>query len=595
MADKEVKIDFQTAADTKGAKEVVKETDKIVKSVDEVRKAYGRQEREVAKVGWVTKTSLEDVEDAAEELRRALGKTKGLDPKIKEEVDRVADSMDRAAAAGKKLATAKDGVRKSSRNSGLAILEFSRAIEDAQYGIRGVLNNIPSLVTMLGGGAGLAGAISLAAVGLTQLYERLFKVDEKAVETTDDFQELVDSMAALKEEANEVSYAKFLTSLDAAKDKLDLQNERLSANIRLLTLQRQAANQVANAQDELAKTEIAIRQATDEGFTAKDAAIELAQLELNKLARDQAEQEAKIQDEIQKARQKVLDAQKQQTLEVERSIALQEKQVELEERIADLKSKQAFRTELEKQIESRKELAGSVLDDEGEGLLKRVSQDIFNIFANRDALPSPGAFDEEAQRENQQAMVQQMRELARVPAAEEIQAEIQASQSELKKTESRIQSARARIGELRSSVEILDVQAQSVREQGEVTLETVNQITELQQRNIARQTELQVSLKGATTMFQDSVIPALEQEVARSGATLDDFGRRTLEGIRDMANNQTADLQEKDRLIAALKVLQTQGIDQTGQILTIVEGETTKRIALEQRIRTLETQINSRR
>lgn len=583
MADKEVKIDFQTTANTKGAKEVVKETDKVTEALDRQEKgsrdaaeAADRQSKEATQGARETEEAIERVVDDAQRLREEFDRTDGLDPKVRQEVNKVAESMDRAADAGKKLATAKDSVRKSSRNSGLAVLEFSRAIEDAQYGIRGVLNNIPGLVTMLGGGAGLAGAISLAAVGLTQLYERLFKVDEKAVETTDDFQELVDSMAALKEEANEVNYGKFLTSLDAAKDKLDLQNERLSANIRLLTLQRQAANQVANAQDELAKTEIAIRQATDEGFTAKDAAIELAQLELNKLARDQAEQEAKIQDEIQKARQKVLDAQKQQTLEVERSIALQEKQVELEERIADLKSKQAARGALESQITSRREIAQG-------------------IFRNTMDVPAPGTDYQAFQAENEQAMFRQMTELARLPAAAEIQAEIQASQSELKKTESRIQNAKARIGELRSSVEILDVQAQSVREQGEVTLETVNQITELQQRNIARQTELQVSLKGATTMFQDSVIPALEQEVARSGATLDDFGRRTLEGIRDMANNQTADLQEKDRLIAALKVLQTQGIDQTGQILTIVEGETTKRIALEQRIRTLETQINSRR
>lgn len=58
-------------------------------------------------------------------------------------------------------------------NSGLAALEVSRAFEDAQYGIAGVLNNLPSLVMMLGGGAGLAGALSIAAVGATQLYKQL--------------------------------------------------------------------------------------------------------------------------------------------------------------------------------------------------------------------------------------------------------------------------------------------------------------------------------------------------------------------------------------------------------------------------------------
>jgi hypothetical protein len=60
----------------------------------------------------------------------------------------------------------------ASRNSGMAVLELSRALEDAQYGIRGVLNNIPGLITMLGGGMGLAGIVSIAAVAVTQLWEK---------------------------------------------------------------------------------------------------------------------------------------------------------------------------------------------------------------------------------------------------------------------------------------------------------------------------------------------------------------------------------------------------------------------------------------
>ena len=56
-----------------------------------------------------------------------------------------------------------------SRNSSMALLEFSRGFEDLQYGVRGVLNNIPPLVMSLGGGAGLAGVISLAAVSLSML------------------------------------------------------------------------------------------------------------------------------------------------------------------------------------------------------------------------------------------------------------------------------------------------------------------------------------------------------------------------------------------------------------------------------------------
>src|SRR5579859_7498589 len=61
----------------------------------------------------------------------------------------------------KQLGTAKA----AQRDLGRAALEASRGFEDLQYGIGGVLNNIPGLITSLGGGAGLAGILSAVAVG----------------------------------------------------------------------------------------------------------------------------------------------------------------------------------------------------------------------------------------------------------------------------------------------------------------------------------------------------------------------------------------------------------------------------------------------
>lgn len=60
-------------------------------------------------------------------------------------------------------------VGREASHSALGFLELSRAIEDAQYGFRGVVNNIPQIVMLFGGGAGLAGAISIASVALNQL------------------------------------------------------------------------------------------------------------------------------------------------------------------------------------------------------------------------------------------------------------------------------------------------------------------------------------------------------------------------------------------------------------------------------------------
>lgn len=52
---------------------------------------------------------------------------------------------------------------------GMAVLEGSRALEDLQYGIGGVVNNIPGLVLAMGGTMGIAGVVSVVSVGVNQL------------------------------------------------------------------------------------------------------------------------------------------------------------------------------------------------------------------------------------------------------------------------------------------------------------------------------------------------------------------------------------------------------------------------------------------
>jgi hypothetical protein len=64
------------------------------------------------------------------------------------------------------------------RNLGLSMLMLSQAVEDAQYGLKGVLNNIPGLVLAMGGGPGLAGMISLASVAASQLLGNLDKITD---------------------------------------------------------------------------------------------------------------------------------------------------------------------------------------------------------------------------------------------------------------------------------------------------------------------------------------------------------------------------------------------------------------------------------
>ena len=128
--------------------------------------------------------ALEQTERASRSLKSTI---QGLD----KEFDGLNESMasghtaqaaSRMGALGGQSQAAAGAVSnagKSSGNAGMAVLELSRALEDAQYGIRGVLNNLPGLIGMLGGGAGLAGVISIAAVAITQLWEK-FSTSAKA-------------------------------------------------------------------------------------------------------------------------------------------------------------------------------------------------------------------------------------------------------------------------------------------------------------------------------------------------------------------------------------------------------------------------------
>jgi hypothetical protein len=78
------------------------------------------------------------------------------------------------------LGTATGGTR----NLSLALLEGSRGLEDLQYGIGGVVNNVPLFVAALGGSAGAAGAISIVAVGINQLVKNWDSVERLFAETT---------------------------------------------------------------------------------------------------------------------------------------------------------------------------------------------------------------------------------------------------------------------------------------------------------------------------------------------------------------------------------------------------------------------------
>lgn len=85
-------------------------------------------------------------------------------------------ATEKAAMQNKELARQAYAAGRGGKSGAMGFLAFSQAVEDSQYGVKGILNNIPQMVMGFGGSMGLAGAISLAAVAGVALYEAFDKL-----------------------------------------------------------------------------------------------------------------------------------------------------------------------------------------------------------------------------------------------------------------------------------------------------------------------------------------------------------------------------------------------------------------------------------
>jgi hypothetical protein len=112
-------------------------------------------------------------ERAAESLRRqkadAIAAEAQATRNFEMLLDRVSGAQQRvgesAAAAGRAAA----GSGRGYASSGQAMLQLGYAIDDLQYGLKGIINNIPQVALSMGAGAGIAGVASIAAVAIELL------------------------------------------------------------------------------------------------------------------------------------------------------------------------------------------------------------------------------------------------------------------------------------------------------------------------------------------------------------------------------------------------------------------------------------------
>ena len=264
-------------------------------------KALGRQED---KVGVQSKDLGNGIYDAQKRIDD-LGKSSGNAEQRLKGLERQQKRNNKAA---EQTPVAMNRAGKSQRNMGLAALEASRAVEDMQYGIRGVINNIPQLLLFLGGSAGLTAAISLLVVGLAQLVPLLGDSSDAMKANAD----AADAAAKRKIKAAraEREAARELES-QIARNKLTLDQEIESVlkSVRAIDEQTAARSRAFTAQQQIANVllsrDIALINADDSlsDFEKVTAIIEL------KRQADEARRAAerqKLQDDFEDEKNKIL-------------------------------------------------------------------------------------------------------------------------------------------------------------------------------------------------------------------------------------------------------------------------------------------------
>jgi hypothetical protein len=201
--------------------------------------------------------------------------------------------LDQATAKKHELANAAYRAGRGGMAGSMGFLAFSQAVEDAQYGIRGVLNNIPQMVLGFGGTMGLAGAISLAAVAATALYPHLKKLTGAAM--TEQLKKGAEAFAeSWKKSAEAARSLRFESTLSATiaadaerrhqalRESLTVQNAMIKVMERELTL-RQSARAL---QDELAAARTGL--ATASGADPRAATSATREQEMKRLREDAA-------------------------------------------------------------------------------------------------------------------------------------------------------------------------------------------------------------------------------------------------------------------------------------------------------------------
>jgi hypothetical protein len=233
-SDKELNIGIKVTSDTAGAKQATAAIDGVDKAVADLAKT----EKEAINTNGMYLDSLGRIHDASGRfVKVAAEEREGLKERIK------VQQQDTVTTTG--AVQAKKELGKASSNSAMGILALSNAFQDAQYGMAGMINNIPMMVSGLGLGMGVAGAVQAAAVGIQILSKNVDLFGEKSKQAARDAADLaVETMADANAAYKSAEATKAATeSQERHSQAMQAADERYKEQIRLseeLIKQRQA-------------------------------------------------------------------------------------------------------------------------------------------------------------------------------------------------------------------------------------------------------------------------------------------------------------------------------------------------------------------
>ena len=207
MTDQNLNIGIKVTSDTAGAKQATAAIDGVDKAVADLSKT----EKEATNINGMYLDSLGRIHDESGRFVKVAAEERaGLKERIK------IQQQDTVTTTGAAQATKELG--KSNSNAAMGVMALSNAFQDAQYGMAGMINNIPMMVTGMGLGMGVAGAVQAAAVGVQILTKNFDLFGTELAAASKDATEAANEATALANSTQRAADA----AADAAKKYAEL-------------------------------------------------------------------------------------------------------------------------------------------------------------------------------------------------------------------------------------------------------------------------------------------------------------------------------------------------------------------------------------